>query len=1456
MGTEDRDIAIVGISVFCPAGESVEEFWEGIARGGDFITDAPPEIIEPYHFEGQPNGVDRFYCRRGGFSKAFKVDPLRYGILPITADGIDPDQFISMAGSEQALIDAGVFEKGLSLQKCSIIIGKGNFAGIVPLRSTEIIRMARQFTELLGSVLPDLTGEDLERVRKAYQSQHGRYQADMAIGTMPNLVASLVANRFDMHGPAYTVDAACASGILAINHCISLIRSGQCDIAVAGGMHAGHSAMFWGAFDMMGAMSRRQQIAPFSEDADGLLVGQGGGFVVLKTLRKALEDADRIYAVIKDTAVSSDGAGSHVTVTSVKGQVRVLKQAWERAGMDPGKIGYVEAHGTATPVGDRTEIATLKEFFGDSSCAPALVGSVKSNIGHTMPAAGMIGVIKTALALYHRTIPPTLHCERPLAAMYESRFLPAQEAVAWDGESYPLVAGVNAFGFGGINAHAVMVPYEPPVGMPPPPKPAPYLGEAIMVSAPSKEALLGKLESGNYTNTGGNYRIVVFFPSEKRIEQAIRIVEKDKPWRGRMDIWFSNCPLLVNGGKVVFMCPGFGPEGEMETDSISELFGLPFIKDELAEQDDRELTQIILRGFFSARLCKNALTKLNVVPDLYAGHSVGEWNAMLFAEMTEGDWDQMYQSLVTREFPAQYPLVAVSGIDIETVEQWCAEIPGLYLTNDNCPSQILLCGEKEAVEALTERLREERLFHTLLPYGIGFHTPLLQADEGDQDILDTVSIHEGLAPVWSSTTLEPIPTDKERYAELVSTQTRRPVYFRGLIEKLYEEQDARVFVQIGFGTLVGFVEDTLKGREFSAIAGCTTDRGGTDQLRRVLAALFIEGREVDAAFLGVKPLYRVEHDLMTLTPGAPAILTELPELTRVVRERYGAVAPNFAPGMPSTAAGNPILAMAQANMREAVQVQNELVCLFDQAPQNASDASAGASVAVLSPAGGAVAGGAPSLTGAAALPPNFEEPLRLTFEDHPYLVDHSIVRQPEGWEFTDDLNLVVPFTMTIELLAEIAKRHAPTRKLIRIGKVMAYRWISLERPFEEMVEGSWKSPDVLELNLRGHAKAELTFADEWPEPPAEYIGEIDIGDSIMECPSAAALYDRYSFHGPQYHSGTEMIKIASRGMATWAKQREGKGSLLDIMGQQLGLFLHLTQTVNTISFPVRLKELSLYADIFDQEGLFEHTMPISRLTDSAIVADMVLKRDGRIWSVARDFVCQRFQNIIPVWNVILKPQHNTLAQEIAPGVYHYTNASQDNILALLSKRYLNGTDRDEEEKLGSANLSREHLVSRIALKDAVRAFARREGGELLYPIEIFCSHDGKGRPLVSGHGRAAQPVEGIHVSLSHKGNEAVAIAADGPVGIDLEKIEEKSPGFFEVAFTERERELLAGLPGPEAALRFWVAKEACSKKAGTGLGGNPKRFEVSAVDGDILSVGDERVKTMLVGKEHIVGWTL
>ncbi|MDR2587093.1 MAG: 4'-phosphopantetheinyl transferase superfamily protein [Coriobacteriales bacterium] len=1476
---EDRDIAIVGISVFCPAGESVEEFWDGISRGVDFITDAPPEIIAAHHFEGQPNGIDRFYCKRGGFSKAFKVDPLRYGILPITADAIDPDELLSLAGSEQALIDADIFEKGIPLQNGAIIIGKGNFSGAVSLRSLEIVRTAWQLTALIKSILPDLSDEDIERIRKGYQAQQGRYQADMAIGTMPNLVASMVANRFDMHGPAYTVDAACASGIVAINHSIGLLRSGQIDVAVAGGMHTAQSAMFWGAFDMMGAMSRRGEIAPFSKNADGLLIGQGGGFIVLKTLRKALEDGDRIYALIKDTAIASDGAGTHVTVTSVKGQVRVLKRAWEAAGMDPELLGYVEAHGTATPVGDRTELNTLKEFFGDNTHPQAFVGSVKSNMGHTMPAAGMMGIIKTALSLYHRQIPPTLHCEDPLPAMFESRFLPPQELIDWDTDQYPLIAGVNAFGFGGINSHAILTAYEPTKGMPPQPKPKVWLGEALRLSATSKDALIEKLKSGDYTDTGGNYRLVIFEPSDERVQKAISIVEKDKPWRGRMDIWFSNQALIENGGKVVFLCPGFGPDEIPETESISRMLDLPFVEEELAKQDILEHTRTTLRNFIVGFLCKEALEKLGIEPDIYVGHSVGEWNATIYAGMTDGNWKKIGRMVNSLYNPLRFPLIAVSGIDIETVNAWCDEIDGLYLSNDNCPSQVLLAGTESAVEILTKRLADERLFYSILPYGAGFHTPLIGEDNQDQQILETVDVHEGHTPVWSATTLELVPSDRDEYNALVDSQMRRPVYFRELTEKLYAEQNACVFVQLGVATLNNFVEDTLKGQDICTVSAVASGRLGADQLRRVLAALYIEGRPVDADFLGVKPLYRTEHSLLTVLRGAPPILDELPELTEVVKQRYGDVGSHLAQGLEGaeSLSGNPVLDAASANLREASKVQSELVRLFEQMPQSAftSSTTPAESAAAL----GAGSSASPftfsrSAPAAPSLPPtngsagariptqasreDFKETLRLNFEDHPYLVDHSIVRQPEGWEFADDLNLVVPLTMTIELLSEIAQRYVPDHKLVCVSKVWAYRWITLEAPFEETLEGHWKGPLVLELNLVGFAKAEFTFADEYPEPPAEYLGDIDVGEKIMENVTPDVLYHRYSFHGPQYHSNIGLVKVGARGMINYAQRRGGKGSLLDVMGQQLGLFLHLTQTVNTISFPIRLKELSFYADIFDQEGVFEHTMVITRLTESSIVGDMILKRDGKIWAVARDFVCQRFENYLPVWGVIREPQCNKLAEEIAPGVYHYTNVSRNNVLDLLSKRYLNGPDRAEIENLGSSTRIRELLTSRIVLKDAVRDFVQQHhgGGEMIFPIEIFYAHDEKGKPLVNGYGRTVELIEDLEISLSHKGDEAVAIVAKEPVGIDLEKIEEKSEGFLKASFTERERALLAPLEQPEAILRFWVAKEAVAKKAGTGLEGNPKRFEVTAVDGDVLTVGDQKVQIVKIGEEHVVGWTI
>jgi phosphopantetheinyl transferase len=596
-------------------------------------------------------------------------------------------------------------------------------------------------------------------------------------------------------------------------------------------------------------------------------------------------------------------------------------------------------------------------------------------------------------------------------------------------------------------------------------------------------------------------------------------------------------------------------------------------------------------------------------------------------------------------------------------------------------------------------------------------------------------------------------------------------------------------------------------------------------------------------------MHQVENNLLILPKGA-LLTRELPELTEIVQKRYGTAGPGGTLGFEGpSASAHPIHQAAAENIREAIKTQGELTRIFEDRGLVGADTVPAPPAKAKIPQQG-------TAKQKETAERSFSEPLRLTLEDCPYLLDHAVVRQPKDWPFKENLNAVVPLTMTIELLADIAQRQEPNRKLVHIRKISAYQWIPVPDEFEGTINGVWKGPDQLDLELEGYANAEFYFADQWPEPPAEYSEDIDIGEDIMEPISAEDLYDGYAFHGPAYQSSTKTLKICSRGIANLTEHKGVKGSLLDIMGQQLGLFLHLTQEENTISFPTRINELNFYDDYTDQQGVFEHTLIITRLSDTAIVGDMVLKRDGRVWSFARNFVCQRFINDRPFWYVSLKPQYHTVAKEIGPGVYYFSGAkSRANIQAMMSKRYIDVEDGKRYVEL-EGRQQRGALYSRIALKDAIRIHVSKDQDEMPFPVEIFLHHDENGKPFVRGYGELAKKVDGLHVSLSHKGDESVAIVAEHPVGIDIEMIEEKDENFLAAAFTEKERALLKELNSPEDVIRFWIAKEACSKKADTGLKGNPKSYEVQAVRGDIIHVGDDKVQTIKIGEDHIAGWTI
>ena len=1436
-----KDIAIVGMSCFAPEARSVEEYWNNLINGVDSIKDVPADRMDPRYFNSKDPAVDRFYCKRGGFIPDIPFDPVRFSILPVAVEGMDTAHLLALKSVYQALEDASVFEKKISLSKCALIIGKGAYVGSAVWRALDIVHVGEQIAEIVKLALPDLPMEEITKIKKAYQASRGRYQADSMPGLIPNLIASLIANKLDMQGPAYVIDAACASSLIALEHCVNEIQSGRCDIAIAGGVHAGHNATFWSIFSQLGALSYKGEITPFSEDADGLLIGEGGGFVVLKSLEKAIADKDRIYSVIKGVGVSSDGSGAAVMAPTVKGQKLAIETAWAKTSMDRRKIGYIEAHGTATVVGDQTELRTLSEVFPkDEDDNEILLGSVKSNIGHAMPAAGILSLIKTSLALYTRRIPPTLHCEKPLKEMEQTRFRPVQKLQEWDESKYPLVAGVNAFGFGGINAHVIMEAY----------------GEkktfavnkhtdqekVIALAATSKEGLIKSLRNGGVA-TGdqeGDYRLALFNPTPERIEKAIKFIEKDLVWKGRQDIWYTNEPLLKNGGKVAFLFPGYGADLDTEIDSLINHFNFSLPKEEYSS-DMSEMVNMVLSLYRINRAMTMSLKELGIKSDLNAGHSLGEWFGAEASGMVS---NSSVRKLITELDASQYQIEGVYfvavGCSRERIKKYLDSIPDLYLSNDNCPNQVLLCGTKEAVNALSPGLREEQIFFQVLPYQSGFHTPFIK---GRLDLLEDSFQHlvfnQPDVPMFSANSLDVYPTEPQKVKALSVKHLLEGVRFRELIEKLYEQEKARVFIQTGAGSLVGFVDDTLAGKTYSAISMTSNQRTTLEQIKRVMALLYIEGRKVDMSFLNIentKPATHIPRREMKLQMYMD-VLNKLPLLSQHAKERRQPSSVDLASLSLDT--NHPVMAALNENIKEMASMQIEIAKLFQKkAPQPIKNT-------------------ATVITKEAAVIPQkrtgtvFEEDLHISLKTHPTLIGHSLVKQPAYWKCAEDLNPVIPMTMTFELLAEAAHKQDLSKKIVRIGPISVFQWMEVHTPFVKKIEGVWKSEEVLSLGIKNYASGEVTLRDSYPKPDPYYEGEIDLGENVRGLPTTEEIYEKYMFHGPEYQGIEKVVNVTDMGIRTYIRQQAGKASLLDNMGQTYGLYLHLILDVNFVTFPVKVQNITFYQDMYNQEGLFECVCINKTMEGDFTTCEMILKRNGKLWCVVKGWQNRRFEFDELLWKVTLNPKRNLMAKQIAPQVFFfdsvYPNAA---VWGFLRKRYLNQPEKKHHDAL-PLNKRKDYLISRIALKDSLRSYMQDEKDKVTYPIEYFVRYDERGKPYVYG----VDGIEEMEVSLAHKGSNGVSIVSEKPVGIDIETIEERSGNFMELSYTTHELELMKGRNIAEWSTRFWVAKEAYGKMLGVGLQGNPKRYEVKKIlDENTLLIEDCEVQT-IVYKNFIIGWT-
>lgn len=457
-----EEIAVVGMACLLPGANDVRSYWRNIMLAVDSVREVTEDRWRASDFYDPKRGVkDKVYSKWGGFLNDVAFDPTRYGIPPASLRSIEPVQLLALLVSSMALEDAGLDRRPFPRERTATIFASG---GMNDLGTIYIFRT------LLAHYLPKAEGvsEDARKqiLESLYQDELPKWTEDSFPGFLGNVVAGRVANRLDLRGANFTVDAACASSLAALDVGIRQLRSGDADIALVGAVDGTNGPVSFMSFAQTHALSPRGRCRPFDDSADGIAIGEGVCAVVLKRLADAERDGDRIYSVIKGIGSSSDGHNRSLTAPHPEGQVLALERAYADAGVDPSSVTLIEAHGTGTSVGDKSEIGALNIVFGSASGTPqrCAVGSVKSMIGHTKVAAGLAALIKASLALKHRVLPPTIGVEKPVSGVdfAKSPFYINTEIRPWlgAGDSAPRRCGVSAFGFGGTNFHTVLEEYR------------------------------------------------------------------------------------------------------------------------------------------------------------------------------------------------------------------------------------------------------------------------------------------------------------------------------------------------------------------------------------------------------------------------------------------------------------------------------------------------------------------------------------------------------------------------------------------------------------------------------------------------------------------------------------------------------------------------------------------------------------------------------------------------------------------------------------------------------------------------------------------------------------------------------------------------------------------------------------------------------------------------------------
>ncbi|APE34382.1 hypothetical protein BOX37_10925 [Nocardia mangyaensis] len=863
----DTPVAIVGLSGLFPMAANFRDFWQNVVDAADCMSDVPATHwnLDDY-YDADPTATDKTYCRRGGFVPEVPFSVTEFGLPPNQLEVTTVVQLLSLLVARNVLADAGApGSQWYRPERTGVVLG---VAGPTTLSHPLAARLS---TPVLKEVVRScgLTQADAEQIAQRYAAAFPSWEENSFPGLLGNVIAGRVANRLDLGGMNCTVDAACASSLSAVHVAISELVSGRADMMLTGGCDTENSIFGYMCFSKVGALSRSGTIRPLDDSADGTLVGEGIGMLALKRLADAERDGDRVYAVIRGIGSSSDGRFKSIYAPRAEGQEAALHRAYDDADCSPASIGLFEAHATGTRVGDQTELAALTSVLREATeeTGYAAVGSVKSQIGHTKGAAGAASLIKLALALHHKVLPPTINVAAPNAAIDAASPLYVNTRTRpWirDPRRPQRRAAASAMGFGGTNFHAVL---EETTGDRAHLRTMHRTARARLWHAASPAELASLLSSGadpvDDTAIPAEHARVGFVARDEREAAALRdlaVAEltsdpEAEEWDHPRGVFFRRRALpdlkigaLFAGQGSQYVDMGLAavlnnPTVATAFDEANAVFadaprapGAVVFPPPVFDPDERNAQETTLRRTEFAQPAIAALSvgqyrflaERGLTCAGFMGHSFGELTALWAAgSLDTADYFTLAKArgaAMAVETDADAGTMAAVQATREQVTEILAGHPDVSVCNHNAPDQVVVGGGTAAVAAFVVACRARELTVRELPVAGAFHTRYVaHAVEPFRAAVKGVSVRAPKIRVYANSVDAEYGSRVATNRRVLTEQLLETVEFVHGLEAMRAD-GCNVFVEFGpKATLTSLVRRTL-GAEVIAIA---TDQGPT-----------------------------------------------------------------------------------------------------------------------------------------------------------------------------------------------------------------------------------------------------------------------------------------------------------------------------------------------------------------------------------------------------------------------------------------------------------------------------------------------------------------------------------------------------------------------------------------------------------------------------------------------------